>query len=347
MGDWRQIDGFPAYEVSSTGSVRNCFSGHVLRPQIGHRGHQRVTLSNNNKQKRLLVHRLVLTHFGEPCPPGKECAHWDGDAGNNNAGNLRWATRKENSQDTIRHGRTTYGERNHFSKLNHEQVREIRERIAAGFSTRVLAEQFNISLTTVNKIALGKNWRHLGPPLREAHPRSTPDKERIAAAVAAVKDGASAIGAAKTYGVDRKTIARLLAPEKLIHAAVIQHWQLFGEPDTLVATQANMGAMGQPGLTPGLPDLLVMGPRVPGRIGFIELKRDEKSPTTPDQDDFHNLCARLGVACEVTHGRDEPIALLQLWGVVRGVSESVVNRARAANSAGRSTGVATGERQRV
>lgn len=102
--------------------------------------------------------------------------------------------------------------------------------------------------------------------------------------------------------------------EKQIHTAVIDHWRMFGTPDSFVATLANEYAHGQPGLTRGLPDLLVLAPGLP--IGFIELKRDKGKLSTA-QAAFKVLCDRLGVKCAVCWGRDDPIRVLEEWGVVR------------------------------
>ena len=88
-------------------------------------------------------------------------------------------------------------------------------------------------------------------------------------------------------------------------------------PDTLVASIPNAGAFGQAGLTKGLPDLLVMGPSVPGRIGFIELKAVRGKPSTA-QIEFQSRCAALGISHAITYGRDsELINTLECWGVVR------------------------------
>jgi hypothetical protein len=105
--------------------------------------------------------------------------------------------------------------------------------------------------------------------------------------------------------------------EKANQAAVVAHWRMLGQPDTLVAAIPNQFAHGQPGLTPGLPDLMAIGPRVPGGVGFIELKREPSSPVSDPQDDFAALCAKLGVAYALCVGRDEPIRILEHWGVVR------------------------------
>jgi len=102
--------------------------------------------------------------------------------------------------------------------------------------------------------------------------------------------------------------------EAQITKAVIDHWRSSGLPNTLVASLPNMGAMGQYGLTKGLPDLLVMAPGLP--IGFIELKADG-GKLEPEQEAFKDRCRDLGVPYGVTFGRDEPIVLLEEWCVVR------------------------------
>ena len=104
------------------------------------------------------------------------------------------------------------------------------------------------------------------------------------------------------------------ASEKAIHAAVIAHWRAFGVPGSLVATIPNMGAFGQSGLFKGLPDLLVLSPELP--VGFIELKR-EGGKARAEQTAFGAMCAALEINHAITFGRDEPIRILEAWGVVR------------------------------
>jgi hypothetical protein len=111
---------------------------------------------------------------------------------------------------------------------------------------------------------------------------------------------------------------RASAPlEKAIQAAVIHHWRMLGLPNTLVAAIPNAGALGQPGLTPGLFDLVVLGANVPGLVAFMELKRDDRAPVSDEQRDFGRLCALLGIRHAIACGRDEPIRLLEQWNVVR------------------------------
>jgi hypothetical protein len=137
---------------------------------------------------------------------------------------------------------------------------------------------------------------------------------------------------------------RSFAPyEDDIQTTVVDCWRWLGEPDTLVAACPNKRAFGQPGLTKGLPDLLVLGPRVPNLCAFIELKRERGSTVSDEQLAFGALCARLGLTWKVTRGPDEPIPILEAWGVVR----RDVGRARQADPAVGSAGVEESEGRRV
>jgi hypothetical protein len=105
--------------------------------------------------------------------------------------------------------------------------------------------------------------------------------------------------------------------EKAIQQAVIDHWRAFGIPGSLVAAIPNAGSFGQSGLTKGLFDLLVVGPGF--GVGFIELKTDT-GKASPEQESFAAQLEWAKVPHAITHGRDEPIAILEQWGIVRKAS---------------------------
>lgn len=58
-----------------------------------------------NKQKNLLVHRLVLETFVGQCPEGMECDHVNRDRSDNRLQNLRWVPHKENQRNTANNSR--------------------------------------------------------------------------------------------------------------------------------------------------------------------------------------------------------------------------------------------------
>jgi hypothetical protein len=119
--EWRPVAGFEVYEVSNLGNVRsvdrwrrNRQSLYLVRgrPVTQHAlqsSHLCVYLYNEagrkeNKHKRHLVHRLVLTAFRGPCPEGHEGCHIDGVPANNLLENLYWGTHSQNMLDSVRHG---------------------------------------------------------------------------------------------------------------------------------------------------------------------------------------------------------------------------------------------------
>ena len=110
---------------------------------------------------------------------------------------------------------------------------------------------------------------------------------------------------------------KIFAPrESLIQAACLQHWLAFGVPGSLVAAVPNANAHGQPGLTKGLFDLIVMSPTLGDKTGWLELKADDGA-LTDDQKKVRGVMIALGVPHAVAYGRDEPIKVLEFWGAVR------------------------------
>jgi hypothetical protein len=105
--------------------------------------------------------------------------------------------------------------------------------------------------------------------------------------------------------------------EDEITAAVLEHWRIFGVPGSLVASIPNKRAFGQAGLTPGLPDLVVLSAQLGEKAGFIEQKREHGGRLSDAQRDVGRLMLELGVPYALCWGRDEPIAQLRAWGAIR------------------------------
>lgn len=106
------------------------------------------------------AHALIARAFhGPPPTPDHEVRHLNGDPLDNHAENLRWGTVAENAADTIRHHRSTRGERNAAAKLTWELAARIRQLHAAGVTQLRLADQFHVSQATVSDLVLNKTWR--------------------------------------------------------------------------------------------------------------------------------------------------------------------------------------------
>ena len=101
MEEWRCVDGYPLYEVSNTGRVRNVRTGKMLN---GHdkRGYLVAALYNEGHKLQIGIHRLVAQAFLEPDPLRHFVNHKDGNKSNNNAENLEWVTASENQTHAIR-----------------------------------------------------------------------------------------------------------------------------------------------------------------------------------------------------------------------------------------------------
>lgn len=94
--EWRTVEKYPNYEVSSTGRVRNILKGNELKQFPNHKGYLKVHLG---KGKTDSVHRLVAFAFPEICGEWFEDAqvnHKNGIQSDNRVENLEWCTCKEN-----------------------------------------------------------------------------------------------------------------------------------------------------------------------------------------------------------------------------------------------------------
>lgn len=193
---WKVVSEASDYAVSDLGRVKrirpNAFGkgmGGLLQP-LDNRGYKRVCLRVDGRKIYRGIHVLVCRAFNGAKPePELQCAHRDGDKGNNTPGNLYWATAKQNSADRDRHGGTMRGDRHWTRRLPEKVRRGYRpagdwakgERMAAAklteaqvieiYSTpkthgsgKALASKFGISMGLVGHIRNGRAWTYLTRP---------------------------------------------------------------------------------------------------------------------------------------------------------------------------------------
>lgn len=161
---WKAIPGWEGlYEASSSGRIRTvarvvCFSDGRVRSyakrlrklHVDGSGYWKVTLKGNGRNARCLVHQLVAAAWLGPRPEGREVCHNNGDRSDSRARNLRYGTRKENAEDSRRHGTSARPR-----KLSEKVVKLIRE--ARGLVPQaVLAARHGTSKSHVCNIQLGK-----------------------------------------------------------------------------------------------------------------------------------------------------------------------------------------------
>lgn len=176
---YEMIEGFPGYRVGDDGSVWSCWKRGGTRSVMTNtwlplkgspqsRGHLIVCLIRDGEKFYRFVHQLVLTAFVGPCPLDHEACHDpDPDPSNNRLENLRWGTRKENYEDSVRHG-TAYlgkvrlGEENPSSKLTRDLVLTImRIRCDEGLGAKLICRSLGLPDAmrgAVDGIIRGQSW---------------------------------------------------------------------------------------------------------------------------------------------------------------------------------------------
>lgn len=165
MGEqWREVAGFPDYEVNTAGLVRSWRpvgrylwprkAPILLRPGRAPGQYPIVVLTRDGKTKKTrAIHRLVLEAFAGPCPRGMEACHNNGDREDNRLSNLRWDTRKNNHADKHRHGTISRG-----SQVSHLVESEVLRIRSDPRTYRAIADDFGIGLATVHNIKKRKSW---------------------------------------------------------------------------------------------------------------------------------------------------------------------------------------------
>lgn len=119
--EWRPIEGYENYEVSSLGRVRSkgryvntrsygkrFIEGQIIegRPNKKRGNYVYVSLCAKSRHKQFKVHRLVAQAF-IPNPDSKpQINHIDNDPTNNRTDNLEWVTAQENSDWKVACGRS-------------------------------------------------------------------------------------------------------------------------------------------------------------------------------------------------------------------------------------------------
>jgi hypothetical protein len=134
--------------------------------------------SRRDGNKRMAyAHRVSYEMARGPIPPGMLVRHSCDTPACVNPAHLSLGKHLDNSRDAVERGRTTAGdrhpwranpalirkgERHHGAKLTDQQVREIRERYAAGdISQRQLGAEYGIQQGAVSAIIRRAKWSHL------------------------------------------------------------------------------------------------------------------------------------------------------------------------------------------
>ena len=138
LEEWRTIDGFPKYMISSFGRVMNITTFRILKPRLCS-DYLCNDLYSNCEASTMRIHRLVANAFilnltDLPCVD-----HKDRNCLNNHLSNLRWCTRKENNQNRSKNKNgTSIYKGVSFEKTNNKwraQIKHNGQRIHLGYFT--------------------------------------------------------------------------------------------------------------------------------------------------------------------------------------------------------------------
>lgn len=184
--EWRDIvyDGFRTnYEVSNLGEIRNKIAGNILKMYFFRTGYCRITLSISGRRYDISIHRLVATAF-IPNPENKpDVNHVNGIKTCNWAGNLEWATKKENIDHAIRTGLAhRIGEGNPNNKYSVEDVHTACKLLEQGLNPKEISRRVPIGVEVIRNIKVGKNWAsvaklyHIPEPVNRERPRELKDQ---------------------------------------------------------------------------------------------------------------------------------------------------------------------------
>lgn len=144
--EWRQIENYPNYQVSSLGRIRS--SRKILKATpFKSTGYMRVTLYNQGEGKTCTVHRLVAGAFLDL--GSKTVNHISGDKSDNTLSNLECVTQLKNNIHAYATG---------LKKriLSEEDVIKIRQLRKNGIMNKDIASVYGVAHNTVSMITTGR-----------------------------------------------------------------------------------------------------------------------------------------------------------------------------------------------
>lgn len=162
------INESPTYEVSNFGRLRSFRSGAegtIIKGSVI-QGYRSLNIRIKGKILNRYVHKLVAEYFLEPGQDNQTYViHLDHDKLNNRASNLRWASKEA----MIEHNRNNPNvlnrpqpKRTRNYKLTESKVMMIKKLLRNDKNRlKMIARQFGITHTQLNRIRSGENWKHV------------------------------------------------------------------------------------------------------------------------------------------------------------------------------------------
>lgn len=161
--EWRTVDGFPNYEVSSLGRIRsiNCKRNRkrlvILKQFLQKNGYLYAHLSNDTSVTSFRSHRVVAAAFLENKNLYPYVNHKNGIKNDNRVENLEWCTAKENHDHAIATGLKPVVSN---VALTPTDIRLMREAASKGMLPSEVKRHFDFefSVSHIAKVIRGGVW---------------------------------------------------------------------------------------------------------------------------------------------------------------------------------------------
>lgn len=162
------VENPPHYEVSNYGRLRSfqaSAEGTIIKGSVI-QGYRSLNIRSGGKTVNRYVHKLVAEYFvSHDSPLQTYVIHLDHDKLNNYSQNLRWMTKEE----MIEHNRENPNLKNRIVprrtrnyKLTESKVKIIKKLLRNDKNRlKMIAKQFGITHTQLNRIRSGENWKHV------------------------------------------------------------------------------------------------------------------------------------------------------------------------------------------
>jgi hypothetical protein len=152
------------YAITEDGKVFSIKRGIYLKTRVDRYGYEIVTLWDRGKQLTRKVHRLVAQAYIENLFDLPTVNHIDGNKLNNAAGNLEWASVRDNHSHAFATGLHTIGEgrlAGRPAKLTEADVLEIKGMIKEGKGNSEIGHLYGVTCGCIYSIRKEKSWKHV------------------------------------------------------------------------------------------------------------------------------------------------------------------------------------------
>ena len=174
---WKNIKSYEGlYQISNLGNVRSLdrviegggsqnkrkLKGRVLKSSLKSNGYLGFTLCKEGSFKYVSGHRLVAENFLKNPHGLKQVNHIDGNKVNNEVTNLEWCNAFQNMKHAFESNLVdNRGEGSPNSKYKEKEILEVKKLLQEGYGNSIIAKMTGVSRTTVYRIKMNLQWRHL------------------------------------------------------------------------------------------------------------------------------------------------------------------------------------------